>query len=153
MKQEFNFEFVLSKLYEIIKKNNLKQTKRRECVLKALYNSDKHLSPEEILNEIRKSGDSTSIGIATIYRILALLEKEKLLKSITINQNNSKKYELNLGKHHDHIICFQCGKIIEFYNEKLEKLQEDIAKQQNFKLINHTLKLYGYCNDCLIKGK
>ncbi|WP_281950999.1 Fur family transcriptional regulator [Nitrosophilus kaiyonis] len=140
-----SFDEYKDRLKEIVKSKGLKYSTQREEILKVLYNSNKHLSPEEIYNEVKKI--NPSIGLATVYRALSFLENEGLVNSISFGAEG-KKYELNRGSHHDHMICLNCGKIIEFYDEELERLQEKIAKKHRFKLITHELNMYGLCEDC-----
>jgi len=140
-----NFQEYKEKLKEIVKSKGLKYSTQREDILKVLYNSKKHLTPEEIYNEVKKI--NSNIGLATVYRALSFLEKEGLVNSISFGVEG-KKYELNRGHHHDHMICLNCNKIIEFFDEELEKLQEKIAKEHGFKLITHELNMYGLCENC-----
>jgi Fur family ferric uptake transcriptional regulator len=87
------------------------------------------------------------IGIATVYRALIFLEESSLISSISLDKD-IKKFENNLKEHHDHLICVKCSKIIEFVNEEIEIMQDKIAVQHNFKLLNHTMYLYGICDTC-----
>jgi len=140
-----SFEEYKEKLKDIVKSKGLKYSTQREEILKVLYNSNKHLTPEEIYHEVKKI--NSGIGLATVYRALSFLENEGLVNSISFGIEG-KKYELNRGTHHDHMICLNCDKIIEFYDDKLETLQEKIAKKHGFKLITHELNMYGVCQDC-----
>ncbi len=135
----------LDELKSRVKKRGLKHSAQRELILQTLYHAKEHLTPEEIYNEVKKL--NSSIGLATVYRTLAFLEKEQLVQSVSFG-SEGKKYELNRGEHHDHMICLECGKIIEFFNEDLERLQEAIAKESDFKLITHQMNLYGICKEC-----
>ena len=145
-----SFEEYKEKLKEIVKSKGLKYSIQREEILKVLYNSNKHLTPEEIYQEVKKI--NSSIGLATVYRALSFLENEGLVNSISFGIEG-KKYELNRGSHHDHMICLNCNKIIEFYDDELEALQEKIAKKLGFKLITHELNMYGICKDCQKRSK
>ncbi|BCD68275.1 Fur family transcriptional regulator [Nitratiruptor sp. YY09-18] len=138
-------ELYLDQLKDIVKKRGLKYSSQREQILRVLFNAKKHLTPEEIYNEVKK--ENPSIGLATVYRTLAFLEREKFVNSISFG-TEGKKYELNRGEHHDHMICIKCGDILEFFNEELESLQEEIAKKFNFKLITHEMNMYGICPKC-----
>ncbi len=140
-----SFEEYKEKLKDIVKSKGLKYSTQREEILKVLYNSNKHLTPEEIYHEVKKI--NSGIGLATVYRALSFLENEGLVNSISFGIEG-KKYELNRGTHHDHMICLNCDKIIEFYDDELETLQEKIAKKHGFKLITHELNMYGVCQDC-----
>ncbi len=139
------FSEYLVELKNLIKKRGLKHSAQRELILKILFHAKEHLSPEDIYNQVKKI--NPAIGLATVYRTLSFLEKEGMVDSVSFGAEG-KRYELNRGEHHDHIICLECGKIIEFYNEELERLQEKIATGCGFKLITHQLNLYGLCKEC-----
>ncbi len=67
--------------------------------------------------------------------------------------NDQSVYELaDLNEHHDHIICVKCNKVVEFFDEELENIQERIAKENKFKIVNHRLNLYGVCHSCAVNG-
>ena len=137
----------IGKLKEIIKQKGLKYTKQREIVFETIINSNKHLGTEEIYNLIIKKYPNEKIGIATVYRALAFLEESDLISSISISEDY-KKFEPSLKEHHDHLICIKCNKIIEFVNNIIEEEQEKTAKKEGFRLIKHTMYLYGICNNC-----
>jgi len=142
-----NNDELLEKLKTVIKEKGLKYTKQREIIFETLLNSDKHLNAEELYNIIAKEHPNENIGIATVYRALAFLEESALISSISLN-NDGKKFEPVSKEHHDHIICTKCNKIIEFVDNDIENKQEEVAKKHHFKLLNHTMYLYGICSDC-----
>ncbi|NKQ40634.1 MAG: transcriptional repressor [Sulfurovum sp.] len=135
---------------ELIKSLGLNSSIQREYVLKVLFNNEDHLNAEQILSKVRDE-HKVSIGMTTVYKILTLLEELKVVKSISIEGSDTKVYELDLYAHHDHIVCLKCSKIIEFVNEKIEELQECIAKENNFILQSHSMILYGLCQNCKTK--
>lgn len=138
---------VLEKLKQVVKDRGLKYTKQREIIFETILDSQEHLNADELNSMISEKYPNEKIGIATIYRALAFLEESNLISSITLNKDG-KKFEPTLKKHHDHLICVKCNKIIEFLDIQIEKKQEKIAKENGFKLINHTMYLYGICKDC-----
>ena len=140
-------EEILEKLKAVVKDKGLKYTKQREIVFEAILNCEKHLGAEELYNVILEKYPEESIGIATVYRALAFLEEENLIASISLDKDK-RKFETNFKAHHDHLICVKCNKIIEFTNEIIEKEQEKIAQKNEFKLLNHTMYLYGICKEC-----
>jgi Fur family ferric uptake transcriptional regulator len=87
------------------------------------------------------------VGIATVYRTLALLEEAGFVTSISFGKQG-KKYELGLKAHHDHLICTKCGKIVEFFDKAIERRQEAIAKSSGFEMTDHSLKIFGICPQC-----
>lgn len=138
---------VINQLKQIIKEKGLKYTKQREVIFETILNSEEHLNAEELNFIISKEHPDIKIGIATIYRALAFLEEANLISSIALNKDG-KKFEPSTKKHHDHLICVKCNKIVEFLDTQIEKKQERIAKENGFKLLNHTMYLYGICKSC-----
>lgn len=141
------YSSLLDTFKQLLKKNSLKFTKQRELVLKTLYENDGHFTPEDLYNLIKEQYPDLNIGIATIYRTLGLLEESGIVNSLSFGAKG-KKYELGLKKHHDHLICIQCGKLIEFYDETIENQQKVIAKKFNFKMTDHTMNITGICEAC-----
>ncbi len=150
--KNIDYPTLLDNFKILLKENNLKFTLQREHILKILYDSRKHLSPELLYNEIKDLFPELNIGIATVYRTLLLLEDADLVTSIPFDKHG-KKYELANKEHHDHMICIKCGKIIEFIDEEIELRQTKIAKSHNFNMINHSMQIYGICKECQIKNK
>ncbi len=142
-----SYPILLEKFQTLLKENQLKFTKQREFVLKFLYENDEHFTPEEIYTLLKQKYPDINIGIATVYRTLALLEASQIVSSISFG-TAGKKYELGLKKHHDHLICTKCGEIIEFLDETIEQQQKLIAKQFNFKMTDHAMKIVGLCKNC-----
>ncbi|MCK5110867.1 MAG: transcriptional repressor [Arcobacteraceae bacterium] len=138
---------IIDKLKQIIKEKGLKYTKQREIIFETILNSDAHLNADELNMIIGQKYPDEKIGIATIYRALAFLEESNLISSIALDKDG-KKFEPNTKTHHDHLICVKCNKIIEFLDTQIERKQEKIAKENGFKLLNHTMYLYGVCKDC-----
>ncbi len=141
------YEKLLSYFKALLKKNDLKFTRQREAILESLYNSDKHLTPEELYNLIQKNYPDLKTGIATVYRTLQLLEDHNIVTSLSFGAQG-KKYELGAKAHHDHMICTECGDIIEFVDEKIEKRQRMIADELGFKMQSHSMQIYGICKKC-----
>lgn len=138
---------LLAEFKNILKQNNLKFTNQREIILYTLYNNTEHLTSEELYMLIKQNYPELSVGIATVYRTLILLEENGLVSSISLGVQG-KKYEIANKPHHDHIICEKCGKIVEFENDQIESLQHVIAKENGFELTDHLMQLYGICSDC-----
>lgn len=156
MKEIENLEFdkLLEEFKKIIKDSGLKYTKQREFLLKTLYNSNFHFTPEGLNMKIKEKYPNLNIGIATIYRTLNLLEEAGMVTSISFGAQG-KKFELANKPHHDHLICKSCGKIVEFTNQEIEQKQLEIAKKNGFTLTSHLMQLYGICDECnkKLKGK
>ena len=129
---------------ETLKDAGLKVTHPRTKILDILQsNPDMHLSADDIHNKL--VGHNESIGLATVYRVLTQLEVAGLIQKNQFSDNQS-SYEIK-KQHHDHLICTKCGKIIEFMNNDLEKLQEKISDEYQFRLDSHVMTLFGVCKD------
>lgn len=145
--EDLSYDELLKRFKEILRENKLKFTKQRELLLKTLYNLKTHYLSEELYVELKKNPDNKNLGIATVYRTLNLLEDAGLVTSISLGVLG-KKFELANKPHHDHMICQECGMIIEFENELIEKEQKKVAKAHNFVLGSHIMQLYGLCFSC-----
>lgn len=127
-------------------KHHLKVTKERSAVLRAFLDSERHTSAEALYRKMKNEG--SSIGLATIYRTLNLFCASGLAEQRQFGEGQA-RYELTYNvSHHDHLICKQCNRIIEFENQEIEALQEKVAQKNNFKVFSHKLELYGLCGDC-----
>ncbi len=135
----------------VLKNKGMKYTEQRAIILQILLNIDDHLNAEEVLEIVKEEYPEQKIGIATIYRTLNFLEEVNLITSISFGKDG-KKYEGNTNKHHDHIICTSCGKIVEFLDEEIERKQEKIAKENGFKITDHTMQIFGICSECQDKN-
>ena len=144
------YEKVLSNFRKLLRTNKLKFTKQRKLILEILYNNDGHFTPEDIYNLIKKTYPNVTLGIATVYRTLTVLEESGIVSSISFGVKG-KKYEFGLTDHHDHLVCMECGKIEEFIDETIEKRQEEIAKKHNFEMREHIMKIIGICQACQAK--
>ena len=145
------YDALLERFKLILKKNALKFTIQREVILKTLYDSDEHLSPEALHRLIQENYPELKIGIATVYRTLSLLEDSDIVTSLSFG-TQGKKYELGAKEHHDHMICTECGDITEFVDEEIEKRQEKIAKEFGFVMKDHSMQIYGICKKCQEKN-
>lgn len=131
-----------------LKQAGLKVTLPRMKILNILQQQPRaHLTVEAIFQALGDSGDG--IGLATVYRALTQFEASGLVKRYHFEGGQS-VFELNRGTHHDHILCLDCGRIEEFYDEEIEQRQQSIAQRLGFELTDHSLILYGRCNrrDC-----
>lgn len=131
---------------DFLEKKTLKLTSQRRTILHQAIQARGHFSAEQLL-DFSKKKDRT-ISKATVYRTLALLKESAVLEEQDFG-DGKKIYERAQGRnHHDHLICIRCGKIIEFENLSIEKLQDAEARKYNFKIVYHSLKLFGFCQAC-----
>lgn len=142
-----NNQRALDDLKTVLKSKGMKYTEQRAIILQILLNLNKHLNAEEVHLIVKQKYPEQNIGIATVYRTLNFLEEVNLISSISFG-TEGKKYESNSEEHHDHIICTQCGKIVEFFDEEIELKQENIATKNGFEITDHTMQIFGICKDC-----
>ena len=145
--ENLSYEELLEKFKTLLKANSLKYTAQREAILKTLYDHPDHFTPENLYMLVKENYPDLNTGITTVYRTLNLLEENNIATSISFGAAG-KKFELGNKPHHDHLICVECGKIVEFENQEIEELQEKIAKMHDFKLTDHLMQLYGICKAC-----
>ena len=127
-----------------LRRAGLKVTLPRMKILEILEQSkNQHLSAEDIYRVLLDSDEE--IGLATIYRVLTQFETAGLVIRHHF-EGGQAVFELDRGKHHDHLICIKCGKIVEFVNPSIEEAQKKIAEDAGFSITDHSLIIYGDCN-------
>ncbi len=123
-----------------LKEAGLKATLPRIRILEILEASDqKHVSAEDVYKALLDAGED--VGLATVYRVLTQFEAAGLVIRHHFDSGYS-VFELDRGGHHDHMVCIKTGKVIEFENEEIEKLQRQIAEEHGYELAEHSLILY-----------
>jgi Fur family ferric uptake transcriptional regulator len=129
-----------------IQKKGLKRTAQRELILSVFLRTEEHLSSEDLYQLVHK--EDPSVGQTTVYRTLKLLAEAGLAREVRFGDGMT-HYEHNYKhQHHDHMICSNCGKIIEFYSEELEAIQDAMAAKHKFEVEQHLLRIIGTCSDC-----
>jgi Fur family ferric uptake transcriptional regulator len=131
-----------------LKASGLKATLPRLKILEIFHASAvRHLSAEDVYKILL--AENMDVGLATVYRVLTQFEQAGLL-SRNHFETGKAVFELNEGSHHDHLVCLDCGRVEEFYDEEIEKRQQKIASDRGFDIAEHALALYSHCNkkDC-----
>jgi len=126
----------------------LKATLPRIKILEILEQQakfSKHLTAEQIYKILIKGDDD--VGLATVYRVLTQFESSGIVKRHHFEGGNS-VFELDNGKHHDHILCIKCGQVAEFNDDLIEQRQKEISAELGYTLTDHSLYLYGFCAAC-----
>jgi len=131
----------IDQLKNILKTEGLRHTKQRQQVWDEIRISSEHRDAEEIYIAINKN-KALKVSRATVYRTIDVLVKNNLVRKMDLGDGRA-LYEHKIDDgHHDHIICVETGKIIEFYNEDLEILQENIVKKHGYELVRHVHQLF-----------
>jgi Fur family ferric uptake transcriptional regulator len=132
-------------LHERLREHGLKLTHQRELIAQLFLNQD-HITVDELYQEVAKK--DPSIGIITVYRTLKLLCQWELAQERHFGKGKTIYDNVAWKSHHDHLICTQCGRIIEFENFQIEEFQEQVAREHDFRITFHKLELYGLCKGC-----
>ena len=136
-----------------LKNSGLKATLPRIKVLEVFQKTtQRHLSAEDVYKLLL--AEHADVGLATVYRVLMQFEQAGIL-SRTHFETGKAVFELNEGKHHDHLVCMDCGRVEEFFDAEIEKRQRAVALSRGFELQDHALALYAVCTkkDCAYRPR
>jgi Fur family ferric uptake transcriptional regulator len=138
-------------LQRYMAQHGLKSTRQRSLIVDAFFDQGGHVSVDELVGHARRR--DPHVSTATVYRTMKLLTDCGLAHARHFGDGQT-RYESAAGRdHHDHLICTSCGLIIEFENERIEALQNQVARKHGFKLTGHKMELYGLCRDCQAKQR
>lgn len=130
-----------------IQKAGLKRTAQRDLILEVFLRTEQHLSSEELYRLVQI--EDPNVGQTTVYRTLKLFIEAGLAREARLG-DGLMRYEHNYNHpHHDHMICTECGRNIEFFSAELEELQDAVAARHNFETTHHSLRMWGVCEQCL----
>jgi Fur family ferric uptake transcriptional regulator len=121
--------------------HGLKSTRQRALIIDTFFQASGHLSVEELWAQVRERDAKVSV-----YRTMKLLSQSGLAHARNFGDGQT-RYE-EVGEHHDHLICTQCGAIVEFEDDRIESLQDRVARQHGFLVTSHKMELYGLCAKC-----
>jgi len=129
-----------------IQQKGLKRTSQRDLILDVFLRTEEHLSIEDLYRLVQR--EDPTVGQTTVYRTLKLLTEAGLAREVRFGDGRT-HYEHNYKhQHHDHMICSECGRIIEFFSAELEALQDAMAAQHGFEITQHLLRIIGVCAEC-----
>ena len=139
----------INRFKQALRTGSLRLTSQRLAVLEDILVSEEHRECDDIFISLRERG--IPVSRATIYRTLDILEKVGFVRKMDIGDGRF-RYENKLARsHHDHLICLECGRIIEFVDRGIERQQERLSKEYDFQLIRHVHLLFGICRACRVK--
>ncbi|MBS3741763.1 MAG: transcriptional repressor [Candidatus Cloacimonetes bacterium] len=136
----------LNRFRKFIKDSDLLFSRERHEIAACVFDLDTHFSADELYLKLKQQG--SNVSRATVYRTLDLLVKAKLLSKLQMKQGQHLYENYDGIMHHDHMICVNCGKIIEFSSTEIETIQKQICKKYNFKMKSHMLRICGLCEEC-----
>ena len=126
----------------------LRSTRQRDIILDIFLSTHQHVSVEELYLKIKAS--NPGIGHATVYRPLQLFAEAGLASEILLHDGQTRYEHVVAGEHHDHLVCTKCNSIVEFENETIELLQNEIAVRHGFQIQSHKMEIYGLCAACRV---
>ena len=137
----------LTVLRDYVATRGLKFTRQREVIAETFFRSGGHLKVEDLLERAREV--DPQVSLATVYRTMKLLTECGLASPHRFGDRHT-RYEPAEGEdeHHDHLICTACQRIVEFYDPRIEALQEQVAAANGFRVTSHRMELYGICDAC-----
>ena len=143
-------KYTINELKKRLQLGQHKMTPQRKVVLEVfLDNENAHLSAEDVRGMLRDR--DSDIGLATVYRALELMCDLGILQKMDFGDGCS-RYELNLTEpnahQHHHLVCRGCGKVFEFSDDLMDELEDTIAEKCKFKILDHQVKFFGYCEEC-----
>jgi Fur family transcriptional regulator, ferric uptake regulator len=132
--------------YEYIEKCGLRKTAQRDLILGIFLRTHEHLSSEDLYWLVHK--EDSDVGQTTVYRTLKLLTEAGLAREVRLGDGRTYYEHHHNHDHHDHLICTDCGDVIEFFSAEIEELQDQMAAKFKFKPTHHSLRILGVCEAC-----
>lgn len=145
---------IRERLESFIKMKGLRHTPQRDAIVELIFDSDEHFTADELWEKLRSRGSELRTSRATLYRTLSLLTEAGLLQEIDLGDGQT-TYDPNfLGKPtHNHLVCVDCGKVLEFEDEHLELLNECITRRMGFQPVKQSLRIEACCEELRTKGR
>ena len=143
---------IQDRLNEFIRSKGMRRTSQRDTIVKAAFSKDEHFTADELFDRARKLDSETSR--ATVYRTLSLLVEADLLREIDLGDNQT-TYDPNfLDKpSHNHLVCIDCGRVVEFEDSHLDLLNDCITRRLGFKPLRQSIKIEANCEQLRLKGR
>lgn len=145
-------EGIQERVDEFVRRKGLRKTQQRNDIIRSVFSKDEHFTAEELYDRVRKS--NAGISRATVYRTLLLLVEADLLRQIDLGDNQT-TYDPNfLNKpSHNHLVCIDCGRVVEFEDEHIEVLNDCVSRRLGFKPVRQTLKIEATCEQLRQHGR
>lgn len=131
---------------EFLSAKGHKSTKERDEILDLILTLEGHFDPDDLFVKLRTKG--SKVSKASIYRTIPLLIESGLIEEVERVDKHAHYERVVRDRHHDHMICIQCGRVIEFFSPALEELQDDLCAKQSFRKVRHNMEILGYCEEC-----
>jgi Fur family ferric uptake transcriptional regulator len=137
---------LLERFRRHLRDRHLPVTRQRDLIAQTVLTSDEHLSVDAIQKHLKELGER--VGTATIYRTLDVLVRSGLVRAHDFGEGFKRYEPMPQQEHHEHLICLRCGRVVEFQNERLERMLPIIADEHAFQHQRHRVEVYGLCREC-----
>jgi Fur family ferric uptake transcriptional regulator len=137
---------LLERFRRHLREHNQPITRQRDLVAEVVFRSEDHLSVDAIQRELKRRG--SSVGTATVYRTLDLLVESGLVRAHEFGEGFKRYEPMTAQTDHEHLICERCGRVVEFANERMERMLPVLADEHGFQHRRHRIEIYGVCRDC-----
>jgi len=137
-----------NKIAGILRQNGYRLTPQRHAILRAIAGSHDHMTPAEICERVRK--ENPKVGLVTVYRVINLLTELKLVCRVNLRGNSQSYLMRRPLEHHHHLVCSQCGRVVDFTDCDLSYLEQRLSRETGFKIEGHLLEIYGRCPECAV---
>jgi Fur family transcriptional regulator, ferric uptake regulator len=137
---------LLERFRRYLRDHRLPVTRPRDFVAETVFLSDDHLSVDAIQRHLKERG--VRVGTATVYRTLDVLVQSGLVRAHDFGEGYKRYEPMPAQAHHEHLVCVRCGRVVEFANERLERMLPIIADEHAFQHQRHRVEIYGVCREC-----
>lgn len=143
---------VQARLDDFIRRKGLRRTTQRDTIIRVVFSKDEHFTAEELFERVRKADSDTSR--ATVYRTLGLLVEANLLREIDLGDNQT-TYDPNFvdKPSHNHLVCIDCGRVVEFEDLNLDLLNDCVTRRLGFKPLRQSIKIEANCEQLRLRGR
>jgi Fur family ferric uptake transcriptional regulator len=140
----------LVRFERFLRDRSLKLTEERRTLVAAIFGTEHHFDADQLHMQLKQKG--LDVSRATVYRTLDLMVQAGLVRKSSFGDMHAHYEAVRSGEHHDHLICLNCQKVIEFYRVDLEELQESICASHHFQALHHSHQIFGICAECVATG-
>lgn len=137
---------LLERFRRYLRDHRLPVTRQRDLIARVVLQSEEHLSVEAVVRRLREQG--VRVGTATVYRTLDVLVQSGLVRAHDFGEGFRRYEPVPAQAHHEHLICVRCGAVLEFQNDRLERMLPIIADELAFQHQRHRVEIYGVCRAC-----